>query len=357
MRHVVFYNVQRLFRPGGSAVARMLDATEEHGWDIEAYRHKLAAVGAVLTSATAGRAPAILVLVEVEDATVVADVCAAAGWPQLVNVAVLNEQVDGCDVAIAYDPTVFAGVATSRSFTFDNRFATRDLLTASLELPHAGSLLVGATHWASRALAEAEVLRIGAAIFCSNVFERILKFGKEELVDGSGAPQMPSREELTARWRMPILIAGDFNDCPWDRSVRALLGATFEVDDVRRFPRLPTGKTIQSVAAYLRLRPRLFNPTWRLVESGANPHGTYRFGGEWNPLDQMLISAGMVDGGAPKLILDSLRVHAPSTVAASDGTVIRVRRGDGTPLAYDARTGVGASDHLPLVAEVDLGVA
>ena len=81
MAAIVVYNVQRLFRPGGSAIARTLDATEEHGWDAAAYKRKVTAVGTMLASATGGEPPAVLVLVEVEDASVVKDLCAAAGWP------------------------------------------------------------------------------------------------------------------------------------------------------------------------------------------------------------------------------------------------------------------------------------
>src|SRR3954467_5407457 len=105
------------------------------------------------------------------------------------------------------------------------------------------------------------------------------------------SPVYPPRDRLTAKWKTPILIAGDFNDSPWDRSVRNMLGATADVDEVRRAPRLPAAQTIQSVAAYLRLRPRLYNPTWSVVEPQAGPRGTYRFAGEWNPLDQILVSA------------------------------------------------------------------
>ena len=113
VRPVVLYNVQRLFRPGGSRIARALDATEERGWTQAVYRRKVAAVGAMLSSATAGARPALLILIEVEDAVVVADVCAAAGWPELVDLTVPNEAMDGYDVAIAYDPPPSALFRTS----------------------------------------------------------------------------------------------------------------------------------------------------------------------------------------------------------------------------------------------------
>jgi hypothetical protein len=177
VRPVVLYNVQRLFRPGGLRIARALDATEERGWTQAVYRRKVAAVGAILSSATAGARPALLVLIEVEDAVVVADVCAAAGWPELLDLTVPNEAMDGYDVAIAYDPATFGSVSDERSFTFENRFATRDLLMATLHLDQSRALTVLASHWASRTMSNAEVLRIGAAIYCTSILERLLKFG------------------------------------------------------------------------------------------------------------------------------------------------------------------------------------
>ena len=117
--------------------------------------------------------PALLILIEVEDAVVVADVCAAAGWPELVDLTVPNESMDGYDVAIAYDPATFGAVSDERSFTFENRFATRDLLMATLHLDQSHALTVLASHWASRTMSNAEILRIGAAIYCTNILERL----------------------------------------------------------------------------------------------------------------------------------------------------------------------------------------
>lgn len=353
-RPVVVYNVQRLFRPGGSGIARALDATEERGWTKPVYRRKLAAVGAMLSSATAGARPALLVLIEVEDATVVADVCTAAGWPELVDVTVPNEAMDGYDVAIAYDPAEFTAVDDARSFTFENRFATRDLLMATLRRDQGRALTVLASHWASRTMSDAEVLRIGAAIYCSNILERVLKYGKEETLGPTGRPSLPSRSALASRWSTPILFAGDVNDNPWDRSVGALLDSTPEMTLVTRSPRLPLGRSTSSVAAYLRLRPRLFNPTWELLAAAGAPRGTYRFRSDWYALDQLLVSAGMLDGNPPALRLGSLRVHGPRTVTAGDGSPIQARAGDGTPIPFSAATRAGVSDHLPLVAELDL---
>ena len=263
--------------------------------------------------------------------------------------------MDGYDVAIAYDPARFTGVSDQRSFTFENRFATRDLLMATLELAGKPAVTVCATHWASRTMSNAEVLRVGAATFCNNILERLVKFGKDEILTAAGKPRLPTRQTLAERWSTPILFTGDVNDNPWDRSLGALLDSTPDPTLATRPPRLPLGRATNSVAAYLRLRPRLYNPTWDLLAAPAGePKGTYRYGADWYALDQILVSAGLLGPNQPALRLGSVRVHGPRTLQTHDGRHIQARAGDGTPLAFKADTGVGVSDHLPLVAELDL---
>src|SRR4051794_9733953 len=89
------WNVERLFRTTGSAIARSLGATAADGWTPANYKAKVAAVGSVLRAATNGAPPAFMALVEVENRPVVTDVCRAAGWPELVNVESPDERVTG----------------------------------------------------------------------------------------------------------------------------------------------------------------------------------------------------------------------------------------------------------------------
>jgi hypothetical protein len=110
-------------------------------------------------------------------------------------------------------------------------------------------------------MSNAEVLRIGATIYCTSILERLLKFGKEDILGASGRPKLPKREKLSSRWSTPILFAANVNDNLWDRSVGALLNSTPEMALATRPSRFPQGRSTSSVAAYLRLRPRLYNPT------------------------------------------------------------------------------------------------
>ena len=346
---MIVYNVQRLFRPVGGRVARALDATPKNGWTRAAYNRKVEAVGAVLTDCTGGPKPAFVVLLEIEDHIAVADVLAAAGWPDMINVAVPGEQIDGYDVAIAYDPALFTGVAASESHNFNNRFATRDLLMANLMLADGTELTVCGTHWASRSMIEGTPLRFAAAAYCSRLVEDRLKYSKDEVIAPSGNATLPSRSAMMKRWMTPVVFAGDLNDGPWDTTVRTLVDSTPELSRVQSSPRLPRGTNLRSAGTYLSLRPRLYNPTWYLL-GGDGPMGTYVFGGEWTPLDQLLVSSGLMTANTPRYIDGSLHAHAPRSVTPPSGSRVTVTTSSNTPVAFDAATGKGASDHLPLVA-------
>jgi hypothetical protein len=351
-RPVLVYNVERLFRPGArSGPARSLGATPAQGWTRDVYEAKVAAVAAVAADATGGTRPALWFLIEVEDAETVADVCAAAGWPELVNVTVPDEHVDGYDVAIAYDPERFDGVRSAETHQFSNRFTTRDLVVATLSVRGGRDLVVANTHWASRRMPEGLPLRHAAAFGCTTVLEGYLKYRLEQLIGRDGRPRMRQGSTMRTRWETPMLVAGDFNDGPWDDTVRGLLRSTSDAQLVTRSITLPDGNDMEAVARYLSIRARLWNPTWALAAADP-PRGTYVFDAEFTPLDQILCSPGLMSGRPPRITPGSLRVHAPRTVTAADGSEVAVRTRGGRPISFSIGSKRGVSDHLPLVVEV-----
>lgn len=350
---VVLYNVQRLLNVAGSPIARALDATAANGWTAVAYGEKVARLGAVLRSATGGRAPAVLVLIEVEDARAVSDVIGAAGWRHLVPVVPPGEQVAGWDVAIAFDPGAFPGGLThSESHVFNNRFDTRDLLLARLSCGGGRELVVIGTHWPSRRISTSQPERFAAATYCDSVVEVTLKYLKQDLLSAAGRPRLPAPADLLSRWFTPVLIAGDFNDEPWDSSLRALAGATPVRRAVTAAPRMPVGSSLRSVAAYLSRTPRLFNPTWGM-DHGQPAPATYFFDSSWHRIDQMLVSAGMLSVDRPQFVEGSLRIPHAHTVTVA-GRTVAVTTASGHPIPFDPQTMRGVSDHLPLVAEIEV---
>jgi hypothetical protein len=126
--------------------------------------------------------------------------------------------------------------------------------------------------------------------------------------------------------------------------------STPEIDRVRLLPLLPQDTDLSAAASYLSRRPRLYNPTWYLLRSDG-PNGTYVFSGEWTPLDQLLVSAGLVSDERPRFVPGSLRAHGPQTVKSRSGDEISVTTRDfGRPISFNTSTGRGVSDHLPLIA-------
>jgi endonuclease/exonuclease/phosphatase family metal-dependent hydrolase len=359
VRRVVVWNVQRLFHPRGSPLSRALDATEAQGWTKAAYTEKIARVAAVLRDACGGLPPALLALVEVEDAAVVRDLLRATGWDSLADVTVANEDVAGYDIALAYDRALLGPAGEARSYNIHNRYSTRDVLEVPLATPSGARLTVIHNHWPSRMLSGAEALRIGAADYVSRLVERRLKVQKEDLFTARGTPQLPAHAVLEERWNEPLLVLGDFNDNPFDTSLRLLADSTRERAEVLKRPRLPATRGAAAVAAYLTLRPRLYNPSWALLGGPESPSGavlgTHRYGRDWYLLDQVLCSRGLLAGGGagsgPSFVEGSLRVHAPAQVMVG-GRRVQVRSKGGEPLAYDAKRGTGVSDHFPVVAEL-----
>ena len=135
------------------------------------------------------------------------------------------------------------------------------------------------------------------------------------------------------------------------RSRRARIGS--RSSRTERWCRTDSEPGIRRRRLYLNLRPRLYNPAWALL-AGSGPPGTLRFGGEWALLDQLIVSGGALAAGPPRYVQGSLRVFATREVPATTGPAHVLLSGSGEPLAFDPATGRGASDHLPLVASVEL---
>ena len=349
-RRVVVWNVERLFHPSGSPLSRSVGAPDD--WTPATYARKVDRVAAVLNQVCPGGPPVLLLLNEVENAAVVRDLLAAAGWSALVEVDVPGEQIEGYDVATVFDPAALAA-SPAQSYNIHNRYSTRDLLVASFRTASGDDLHVLNNHWPSRTISDAAMLRLGAADYCSRIVERLLKFDKVDLVDSAGRPRLASDDELSARWNRHVIVGGDFNDDPFDASIPHLVDSTPSIDRVRYAPRWPRSSGKSGIASYLQMRPRLYNPTWELIAPHApGPGGTYRHDGEWHWLDQVLVSRGLVVDDGSSYVPASVTVHRPASVSEGGRRVPLAGRG-GVPRGFTANGGV--SDHFPLTFDLAVG--
>lgn len=353
---VIWWNVQRLFQPADSLLARQLGATAERGWTAAAYRAKVAAVAAVLRDMTGGPPPALLGLGEVENRTVVRDLIVAAGWGELAEAEAPTGQLDGYDVTLLYHPAHFSLVGSPRFYNINNLYRTRDIFETVLRTRAGTELLVLTNHWPSRLWSDSPGMRMGLANQCTRIVMNWLKFSLSELQTDEGQLRLPENEDLLARWNRRGIILGDFNDEPFDASVAAGMPTTRHKDAAQRAPRLPRDKGPGGAAQYLNQRIRLYNPSWQLlVGDQGEPPGTCYWNGDWYLLDQVLLTPGLLGNEGLRYVPGSLRIHGPRLVALPGGGTVQVRTSTlGAPRPFDPRTQKGVSDHLPLLFQLEL---
>ncbi len=287
--------------------------------------------------------PAIVGLCEVQNGSVVEDIISATSW-NLTSVIPPSEDVQGYDVALLIDPTRIT-VVDAQSFNVNHRFMTRDVLHARL-VTNQHSFDVVANHWPSRTIAEGEALRISLAYHCSLLLKRILKFSDDELRTTNGGFQVPAASRLDDRWNHPCFIFGDFNDCPYDRSIVEMLRSTQSTSKVIAATRLKGGTGRKRAAQYAARDTSLYNPMWGLLSG--TPGGTAYYRSAMYMLDQLLVSSGTLRDKS-KVRLDQNSLHIP-TVAGDDSLTTR----SGRPRAFNNKTRKGWSDHLPIVWNIDV---
>ena len=148
------------------------------------------------------------------------------------------------------------------------------------------------------------------------------------------------------KWKTKVIVVGDFNDEPGDRSVVDHLRASHDLDRV-------VGETNDidgfegETANYRAQEVFLYNATWKFLPEQKT--GTFfidglsdgeKFVNRYQVLDQLVVSRGLVSGIGLTLDLDSVDIFADPLVATSSGR----------PRGFSKTTKKGTSDHLPLTA-------
>jgi hypothetical protein len=122
-----------------------------------------------------------------------------------------------------------------------------------------------------------------------------------------------------------IIIMGDFNDEPQSQSIRTVLGSSFDRTQVRN-----EGRRF------------LFN-CWNDLPS----RGSYAYKGHWEKIDQILVSAGLLDRNGLSVDKGALRSFS----------IPDMLEGSGKKLYSTYEKGKyrgGYSDHLPLLLRVSI---
>jgi predicted extracellular nuclease len=253
-RPFMFYNVENLFDTINDSKTKDEDFLPESDkqWNAKRYQDKLEKLATVLTHPSENN-PLFVGFAEIENRFVVLDLMKTGRLAETKYRVVHYNAPDirGIDVAFAYDHERFKVMyeeAIDLSIIGKPNYKTRDILYVKGLLKDSLNLHVFVNHWSSRrGGAEAsEYKRINAA--------KALLYKTDSIRNVDAAAK--------------IIIMGDFNDYPTNKSIRETLGAD-----------------IASNAT------NFVNLMLPMHEEG---QGTYNYRGEWGMLDQFIVSPSLV---------------------------------------------------------------
>ena len=314
---VVFYNVENLFdtidQPGVDDHEFLPSA--EKKWNSERYFKKIEDLAKVISS-IGDDLPELVGLAEVENRDVLLDLIHS---PALLsaNYGIVHEDSPderGIDVALLYRKDRFVYKNHEKlevNLPFDSTDRTRDILYVNGEAPDGKELNIFVNHWSSRygGMKESEPKRLMAAVTLRRRIDMLL-----------GRVSDPR-----------IIIMGDFNDEPTNRSVNGILQAT----DKR--------KNIEVGDLY------------NLFYDGHNLHdvGSYNYRGTWNMLDQIIVSYNLINQKSKYST-----TYESGKIFKNDFVIFKNEAGDEVPgRTYGGPNYYGGvSDHFPIFVVFTLNV-
>jgi len=341
---IAFWNLQNLFDTTVSDIAADLEFTPEAGWDEVAFRNKLQNLAEVIRLMHRGQGADLLGLCEIENRSVAEQLIAAIGRDDYRLAHVESPDIRGLDTSLVYSAEAFELIGEPVGHLVHLRYPTRDIFEVTLRVRANGAeLVVLVNHWPSRRQGTyvSEPFRIAVAHYCGRLVDQLLTLPRDQFL------ALPDAEEslslLNDRWNRNVLLMGDFNDEPSDRSLVDYLQASRGEDKLEEKIKPRRGSHLPAPDQYLQSQAYLFNCMWPLL--GEKDQGTLYFPDATNPMnlfDQFLVSRGLYYGEQGLQIdLNSVEIFKPEVMASG-----RKKR----PQPFDKRKKSGYSDHFPIQA-------
>ena len=350
--NVAFWNLQNLFDLQASALATDLEFTPVHGWDRRAFETKVRNLAEIIRLMFDGAGPDLLGVCEIENERVAEKLIEAIGRTDYALAHVEHPDIRGIDTSLIYSTEHFElNEEKTTGHLVHLRYPTRDIFEVHLKVKANDSdLVVLVNHWPSRSMGrlETEPFRMTVASHCGQLVDRNLKLNRKDYLKLED--DEVSLELLNRAWDGNVLLMGDFNDEPWDRSVLDILRAAYSTDHLEEPIRFARG-CLPSFKAYAGKSAALFNPMWQLM---SEPDvGTYYFSGATQTmhiLDQFLLSRGLYFG------LSGLQT-AKGPGGQPDVNVFRPEEmctRKGRPREFQLENNRGYSDHFPITTRIDV---
>ena len=316
--YVTWWNVENLFDEKTSPrrpewLEKKLNR-ELKGWTSEVLVQKIENLASIMMKINEGKGADIFGLCEVENLHVLQLLTTRLNQslPDRQYEIILHNSDDkrGIDIGVIYDANEYGirqldGKDKIFTYRITKRSPTRDILQIELITKAGNDLVLLLNHWYSRLAGqfESEPYRIISAETLSYWVMRI-------------------QEELGRD--IPILVMGDFNDEPHDRS---LVDYALSCNNRQKVLR---GRN-----------PYLYNLMW---EAAGNRQGTHVYGSEITLIDQFLAAKGMLKKDSKIRLSDK-----PARIELFDELV---KGSYNTPIRFKNSAGKfnteGYSDHLPI---------
>ena len=314
--YIYWWNLENLFDIENSPRrSQFLNETlkgELQNWDIEVLNVKLDNLVSIISRFNDNNGPDILGACEVENRFVIGLLLEKLNLRLDRDYGfVISDGQDkrGIDTVLIYDKAMYTPETETFSLRIIKRNSTRDLFQVHLDTSSGNKLICVLNHWPSRSGGEfeSEPYRIMVAENLAYWIERIHEEQGDE----------PS-----------IVLMGDFNDNPYDRSMTDYLLA----------------KNSRALVKNDRARNRyMYNPMYRFLDAQL---GTYVYGNELNILDQFVVSKSILSekAGLPFKISTVSILDYPEIVQGIYKRPVKFGR-PASPSSYNPN---GYSDHLPI---------
>lgn len=309
---VVFYNVENLFDTRNDSLTMDDDFTprgRQH-WSRERYTRKLLHLSEALIAIGEGDLPGIIGLSEVENRSVLSDLIGKTGLSDGKYEIVHADSPDrrGIDVALLYRKDLFRVIHTCFFPVYlKGRETTRDILYCEGIVGERDTVHFFVCHFPSMRGGEAksEWKRVKAASVVRRKVDSIQDIHRNAM----------------------IVIMGDLNgraDTPAQQTLKT---------------RKPGDGRIESGV--------LYNTGYYLL---GKPRGSYRFRGEWQTLDHVIVSGNLLSGTSGLRASRKMNVYNAEFLMEEERGMFGVRP---KPTYRGPRYIGGYSDHLPVYIDLE----
>jgi predicted extracellular nuclease len=312
---IMFYNVENLFDTKDDTLKndeQFLPYGDKR-WTWEKYTDKTNKIAKVITAVGEWGPPVIVGVCEIENYYVLNGIVKYSPLLKHDYKIIHYDSPDrrGIDVAMLYLSEKFKPIKHHNykiNFPFNKRMKTRDILYVKGETNKNDTLHIFINHWPSRwgGQVDSEPKREFAASVLRNIVDSIQITDKDA----------------------NIIIIGDLNDEPEDKSVKITLNAKLEYDNIKSL--------------------ELYNLSYYL--QSVKNKGSHKYQGKWGMLDHIIISGSLLnENNKIHTTKDDAHVFDAKFLLETDSkyqgfTPFRTYKG----FKYNA----GFSDHLPIYIDL-----